>query len=405
MWRFESTHERADSQYLDQMMAKLEVDPHLFKHAESILDAVAHQEPLIAQSFKTPQDVRYHAEGPFMRDHLRLMLMVLFAITEEKMHLVDIEEFRRMKGYEGEIQELEDVIKEQIAFFQVFTLCHDVAKWVSVTFSSKPGSRGEQLGFNTPREHHFDEAAHERVNKLAQYLDLYDQFSRREFRGTDRETQAQFHLRYGIQVHYPHHARKISAPVFESLLTRLCHAHGLSDRDRAMLEDLIVHHMEFGFDFKVVRPQRIRRYTHIAFKRGYDADDFIDLVQACLFLDLCVGSPRLSPHGYWHESASLVNFFQSEHDFAPHRRVEKDALREAHEKKERNRILREVGLDGMAMMDVLDMESGPEFGLALRRIHAGLFGQGEMPSFGKRIDVQIESRAGEYYKKMFEKGE
>jgi hypothetical protein len=405
MWRFRSTHERADSQYLDQMIAKLEIDPHLFKHAESILEAAQHQEPLIAQSLETPQDVRYHAEGPIMRDHLRLMLMFLFAIAEEKVHLIDIEEFRRMKGYEGEIEELEEMLKEKFAFFQVYVLCHDIAKWTTLTFSSKPGSRGEQLGFNSPRSHHFDEAAHERAAKLAQYQELYQQFCERDFHGTDRETQSQFYLQYGIDVHYPHHARKIYTPVFEALLTRMCQAHRLPSRDRDLLEDLISHHMEFGFDFKVVRPARIRRYTHIASKRGYDADDFIDLAQACLFLDQSVGSLRLSPHGYWHETLSIVNFFISEHDFAPHLRAQKEEAREAHEKKLRNRLFREVGLDGVAMMDVLGMEPGPEFGLALRRIHAGVLGKAQMPSLNKHVTQTIEQRAGEYYKKVFETGE
>lgn len=405
MWRFESTHTQADSQYLDQVIAKLEADPHLFEHAESLLTAVSHQEPLIAQSLLTPQDVRYHAEGSAMRDHLRLMFIFLVALTEEKVHLIDIEEFRRLKGYEGEFQELEDLMKENITFFQVFTLCHDVAKWVTTTFTSKPGSRGETLGFNTPRSHHFDEVAHERATKRDEYLELYKQFSRSDFHGTDRETQAQFYLQYGISVHYPHHARKIHAPVFEALLRRLCQAHELPDRDYEMLVDLISHHMECGFDFKVPRPARIRRYTHIAMKRGYDADDFIDLAQACLLLDQTIGSRRLSPHGYWHETKSIINFLQSEHDFAPHRRAEKEAMRDEREKRERNRVLREVGLDGVAMMDVLGMESGPEFGRALRRIHSGLFGQGEMPHFGKKIDAEIEKRAGAFYSKIFEKGE
>lgn len=405
MWRFESTHERADSQYLDQMIAALEVDAHARGHADSLLDAVAHQEPLIAQCLKTPQDPRYHAEGPVMRDHLRLMLTFVFALVEEKVHLVDIEEFRRLKGYDGEIQELEDLIKENVSFFQVYALCHDVSKWVSVTFSSRWGSRGEQLGFNTPRAHHFDEAAHERTNKLAQYQELYRQFARSEFQGTDRQTQAQFYLHYGIDVHYPGHARKIHAPVYDALLTRLCEAHRLPARDREILEDLISHHMEFGRDFHAVRPARIARYTYLARKRGYDADDFIDLAQACLFLDHSVGSLRFSPHGSWHETDSIVNFLKSEHDFAPHRRGEKEAAREAQEKKRRNQIFREVGLDGVAMMDVLGMEAGPEFGLALRRIHAGVLGLGEMPRFGKKIDEEIERRAGEYYEKMFEKGE
>lgn len=405
MWRFESTHTLADTDYLDSVIGKLEADPHLFEHAEHFLVAVERQEPLIAQSLRTPQDVRYHAEGPTMRDHLRLMLIFLFALTEEKVHLVDIEEFRRLKGYEGELQELEDLMKEHAAFFQVFTLCHDVGKWVTTTFSSKPGSQGEGRGFHTPREHHVDEAAHERANKRREYMELYDRFSTHRYHGTDRETQAQFYLEYGIDVHYPGHARKIHAPVYHALLKRLCEAHGLPDRDRELLEDLISHHMEYGFDFKVRRPHRIHRYIHLAGKRGYDADDFIDLAQACLLLDQVMGSVRLSPHGYWHETASFVHFLQSEHDYAPHRRAEKEAQRVSEEKRERNRIFKEVGLDGVAMMDVLGMEPGPEFGLALRRIQAAILGQGEMPRFGKKIDAEIEKRTEAFYGKRFKRGE
>ena len=55
-------------------------------------------------------------KGATMRDHLRLMLIFLFALVEEKVHLTDLEEFRRLKGYEGELQELEDLMKENIAF-------------------------------------------------------------------------------------------------------------------------------------------------------------------------------------------------------------------------------------------------------------------------------------------------
>lgn len=405
MWRFESTHQQAESIFLDPLIEQIEVDAHLSRHAEALLQAATAQEPLIAQSLRTPQDVRYHAEGPFLRDHLRIMLMFLFALAEEKIHLIDIEEFRRLKGYEGEIQELEDLIKENISFFQVFILCHDVAKWPSITFSAEPGSKGEALGFHTPRSHHFDEMAHERLAKLGEYLALYEQFSVREFRGSPKETQAQFYFVYGIQVHYPQHARKIHAPVFEDLLSRYCMAHRLPGRDRDLLEDLISHHMEINRDFTQVRPKRIRRYVHLASKRGYDADDFVDLAQACLLLDQVVGSKRLGPHGYWHETSALINFFQSEHDYAPHVRVEKEAMRLAQEKKRQNRIFRNVGLDGVSLMDVLRMDPGPEFGRMLRRIQSAVLGQGEMPKFGKEISVEIQNRAEAFYKKMFETGE
>src|SRR3989338_7546916 len=120
MWRFESVHERLQTRSLDEVMSWVECDGHVSSHAQSLIYAAAAQEPLIAQSLKTPQDIRYHAEGPVLHDHLRLMLAFLFAVVEEKIHLIDIEEFRRLKGYEGEIEELEEMLKEHVSFFQVF---------------------------------------------------------------------------------------------------------------------------------------------------------------------------------------------------------------------------------------------------------------------------------------------
>lgn len=404
MWRFDSVHERGETEYLNSVIARLECDSHLFKHAESLLKSAAEQEPLIAESLRTPQDVRYHAEGPFMRDHVRLMLMFLFGLVEEKAHLIDIEEFRRMKGYEGEIEELEELMKENISLFQVFAFCHDVAKWQTITFTSRKGSMGETLGFHTPHAHHFDEAAHERAQKRMAYLELYSEFSRKEFRGTPRETQRQFYLVYGIDAHYPGHAHKIHAPVFEDVLDRMCRANRLAPHDRDLLDDLIAHHLEVVDDFSEPRPLRMHRYLELASHRGYDADDYIDLMQGCLLLDI-VGSKRSNARGPWHDPTAFINCLKSEHDWAPYRRAQKEAQHEQDEKKRRNRIFKEVGLDGMALMELLAMEPGAEFGHSLRRIHAAVLGQGEIVKFGNHIDKEIEQRAGEFYKKIFKQGE
>jgi len=405
MWRFQSVHERSETEYLDQVIERIEGDEHLRGHADALLHGAATQEPLIAQLLTTPQDIRYHAEGPTVRDHLRLMLTGLYALAEDKLHLIDIEEFRRMKGYEGEIEELEEIIKENIGFFEVFTLCHDIAKYSTMTFSSHEGSRGAELGFHSPRTHHFDEAAHERAQMRDRYLELYREFSAMHPTAPDKEVQAQFYLTYGIAVHYPHHARRIHAPVNEDLLDRFCTAHKLPSRDRDLLDDLISHHMEFNSEFHALRPSAIGRYAHLASRRGYDADDFIDLMQGCLFLDVVIGSKRLAPHGYWHDPTPLINCLRSEHDWAPHRRVEKAQERQKEEKRTRNKAFREVGLDGVALMDLLGMEAGPKFGQTLRRVHAAIQGKGDMPRFGKKIDGVISERAGEYYKKVFDVGE
>ncbi len=405
MWRFQSFHERGETEYLDQVIERVRADERFYKRAEAMLSGASEAEPLIADSLRTPQDIRYHAEGPFVHDHLRYMLMGLYAIVDEKVHLIDIEEFRRMKGYEGEIEELEEIIKENAALFEVFTLCHDVAKWATVRFVSREHSRGKEKGFHMNKDAYVHASQAERAKLRTRYLELYQEFEQDHPGHSARELQREFFLTYEIEAHYPHHARQIHAPVYESLLDRFVVAHELPSRDQDLLGDLIGHHMEFNKDFLEVRPERIRRYSHLAQARGWDADDFMDLIQGCILLDMVFGSTRLSAHGYWHDASPLTNILQSEHQYAPIRRVEKMKDRELQEKQSRNNVFREVGLDGVALMELLGTEPGPKFGKELRRIHSGILGRGDMPKFGKTIDHEIEKRALAYYKKTFVAGE
>lgn len=405
MWRFESQHEQKQTEYFDTVIERIESDIHLCRHAEALLDGASAQEPLIAEALHTPQDIRFHAEGPFLRDHLRLILMSLQAICEEKIHLIDIEEFRRLKGYEGELDELEEHIKEYFSFFEAFALVHDAAKWATVGFDSLPNSRGSELGFRVDRSHYFDEASSKRAKMRDQYIKLFNEFQSTHKDETGREIQAQFYLAYGINVVYPNHGRKIHSSVFESLLARVCTAHELVSRDVGILEDLISHHLEFNTEFDSVNPKKIARYSLLAKKHGYDADDFLDLLQGCLFLDCVCGSKRLAPHGYWHDPMPLVNCLKSEHDYAPWRRVQQEQARDEQERKARNKKMREVGLDGESLMKLLKMEPCAEFGRILRRIQDGVLGYGEMPTFNSEINAEISRRAGEYYKSIFSRGE
>ena len=51
------------------------------------------------------------------------------------------------------------------------------------------------------------------------------------------------------------------------------------------------------------------------------------------------------------------------------------------------------------------MDPGPEFGLVLRRIHAAILGQGDLPKFGEKIDQELETRITTIYQKMFPQGD
>ncbi|MDG1950870.1 MAG: hypothetical protein P8J32_08725 [bacterium] len=402
MWRQDIPYTLPETEFFDRLIARIESNEHLRAHADASIDAAVAQEPLFSDALTTPQDIRYHAEGPMLRDHVRLILTGLFAIMEGEFRLLDVEEFRRLKGYETEFEDLELVIKENIGFLQVFAMCHDVAKYLTVTFSAPEGSLGAKEGFATQWSDHFDEAALQRAQAREDYWRLYHTFAASHPHLPERDIQAQFYSVYQIQVHYHRHGRAIYVPVYEALVDRFCQAYQLPGRDHDMMLDLISHHMEVITDFEAgVNPTKIQRYVTLARKRGYDPDDYIDLMQACLFIDAVVGSKRLGARGCKNEPAALIHCLQSEHNLAPWRREERLRVRKDRKFRERNQVFKEVGLDGLALMDLLKMDPGPEFGIQLRRIHAAIQGAGELPIFGKEMDAVLSDRIGQYYQSIF----
>ncbi|MFC1788254.1 hypothetical protein ACFLZY_03490 [Patescibacteria group bacterium] len=404
MWRYESNHQRGETEYFDTAIRRLESDFALSNQAEAILRAVKEAEPLLAEAFKTPQSPIYHAEGPVVEDHLRLMLTVLYGLSEEKFHLIDVEEFRRLRGYEGEIDEMEEIIKENISLFEVYVLAHDAAKWATCSFSAPKGSRGEALGFDLGYEmsqHQLRDS--ERAKIRQRYLELYHEFASLHPNESQTFVQSQFFLTYRIEVRYPGHGRAIRTPVFRQLLHRLAKAHRLPDRDLFLLEDLIVHHMKVLHDFRQVNPSGIGIYLKIAKQRGYDGDDWLDLLQAAMFLDIVCGSKRRSAHGTWHEVDLIVNFLRSEHDYDPQKRVKKEEVRHLEQEKARQVLFRQAGLDGIGLMELLDLEPGPDLGKTLKKIQAAVLGQGQLPHFDELIDKDLSNRVEKFYKLSFNK--
>jgi hypothetical protein len=403
MWRYQSVHERGESQWLDEALRELMRDPDLRARADAALAETAAREPLLAEALRTPQSPPYHCEGPTLEHHLRRMLTVLYAVLDEKLHLIDLEEFRRLKGYEGEIDELEETLKEQAGAMETFVLCHDAAKWATVTFTALEKSRGATLGFSARPSHAWDEAAAERAQKRSAYRELYQTFAKEHANEPDAIVEQEFFEAYGIEAHYPGHDRAIHTSVYRSLLYRVGEARRLTGDDIGRLEDIIALHLGPFADFSSVRPERIRRYMALAEKRGYDADDFLDLLQACLFLDGVCGSARRSEQGLWNDPTPLINFFRSEHEYAPWRRAEKEAKRAEEHARKRNRLFREVGLDGVALLKLLGMKAGKTFGELLKGIQAAVKGEGEMPALPPEVAKEVARRAEAFHEKMFEK--
>lgn len=399
-----AAHERTQTEFLDDAMARVEFDRALRGRAQATLDAEAAEEPLIVDALRTPQTPPHHAEGPFLADHLRLMLQTLYAVLDGSFHLVDVEELGRLKGFEGEVEEIEETIKENAALYEAFALCHDAAKWPLIYFDSPKGSRGQDEGFfEDARTHREDAGAGERATKRNAFLSLYGAFAAERPQSSRTDVEAQFFSAYGIEAHYVGHGRAVHSPAYRALLERVSARRSLAPRDVDLLETLISHHLDPVADFISANPSLILRYNALAAKHGYDADDFIDLLQGCVFLDTVCGSRRAGFPA--HDVGSLVNFLRAEHDFAPWRRAEKERTREERRKRERNALFREVGLDGVALMDLLGMDPGPKFGETLRRLHDAIVGGTPLPRIKKEIDMELERRVAAYFERAFEKGE
>jgi hypothetical protein len=405
MWQHISTHQRGESEFLNAAMKRILADDELRSRAEAIISGAAISEPLISDCLQTPQDPRYHAEGPFLNSHILQMLMVLYAIEEEKLHLIDIEEFRAMKGYEGEFQELEEILKEKISFFEVFALCHDAPKRISVVFDSHKNSIGDQAGFNTKLTYDLASDMTNRENMIEAYHELFHEFSEHHPGETPEQIQSQFYATHEIQIHYPHHDRLIHTPVYRALLERFVFAHKLSARDANILEEFISNHLDFIQDFFEVRPKKMRRYLKMSEKNNVDSDDFIDLMQGVIFLDMTVGSAQENDNGLWYDASILFNCFKAEHEYTPGKRDKKLQLMEHDRATKRNQLFKEVGLDGIGLMDLLEIEAGPKLGKVLRQVQDAVIGKKDMVSFGKEFDKEIDKRVSLFYQKSFVKGE
>jgi hypothetical protein len=399
MWRFISTHERGETEYLDAVMKRVEADEALRGRADASLRALA-DEPLFAELLACPQSPNHHAEGPFVEDHLRLGLMALHAVVEGKLHLIDIEEFRRMKGYEGEIDELEEIIKERAASLEVYLLCHDLGKPHAVWFEATPDSRGADLGFCQPKSHAWDADARTRFVLLQTYRERYAAFAAERGNEPSAVIQAEFFLAYQIFVHYPGHDHAVARPDLRAFVTRIASAHRLSADEAHDVYQVIVKHMDAVRGFQ---DSNARLYAHLveyAKRHGRDADDFLDFFLAAVFLDAVCASRNGSAHGAWHDASTVVHFLRSEHDHAPWKRDERARERAEAEKRQERQRFKAAGLDGGSLLPLLDAKPGPAFGGMLAEIHAVARGAGVLPPMTDAASQEIEKRMVAFRKQV-----
>ncbi|HBL39540.1 TPA: hypothetical protein DDZ10_02605 [Candidatus Uhrbacteria bacterium] len=92
------------------------------------------------------------------------------------------------------------------------------------------------------------------------------------------------------------------------------------------------------------------------------------------------------------DEAALEHLLRAENSALPRRRIELARLRKTEKNRAWKSAFRAEGLDGQALMELLGMKPGREFGNRLREVQAWARGEGDAPHVEASILKQISSR-------------
>src|SRR3989338_2048949 len=387
-------NEPQETRFFEDIMHGIEENASLRDQANETLQAFA-KISAMAKMYACPQTPVYHAEGPFVIDHVRLILVSLYAIVNNQFEVTQIEELHRVKECVGEIEEMGEIIKENAATFEVFALCHDLGKPLTLSFASRPGSDGYSRGFYSAQKDlwHPGHALDKQKHLLRDYKKLYELFAQTHTELDARECESQFFSAYQIDIHYHGHAHAIFHPRMQSVIKKIAKEKRLSDEDTQDLFLLIDVHIQaveaFASGVNISGYERLVAYAQ---KKGRDVDDFLDKLQACVFLDVVCGSLRRDAHHRWHQVELMEFFLRSEYAAFPLRQQETLHKREQKEKERLQKRFHDFLLDGTAIMTLLGSKPGAEFGAQLKGIQEAALGKGDLPFFPDEIRRELERR-------------
>lgn len=212
------------------VIGEVEKIRNLERESAKTLEHYRELTPKLGETLLTPQSPDKHAEGPFIEDHLRLILMQAKAIEQGELKIAELPEFKtKLETLSAEDQALvraelertEKLVREHSAFFEIFAVYHDLAKPDTVGFTSKPYTHGEALGFisfekikpkpkkMTPDdEEYYNEQKYDHQHRLKKlYYELIQGFAEKhpELLTKPAEFQNQFFQENGISLSYLGH--------------------------------------------------------------------------------------------------------------------------------------------------------------------------------------------------------
>jgi hypothetical protein len=324
------------------------------------------------------------------------MLRVLFATVGNDFHLGDIEEFRRLKGFGGELDEVEETLKEKIASLEVFALCHDLGKLETIRFEARENSAGASLGFRDDLSHAWQKGREDRKSLTERYNKEYKKFATSMVGALEQEIQDAFFSAYQISIFYPGYTHQIARPELREVFNKESKKRRLTMEDAEDVFHAILLHEKIIHDFSV--SPNFSTYNHLiaySIKYGRDPDDFLDFLLAAIFLEIA-SRPRRGVRGTFFDLTPFINFLITEHESVPGKRNERARLRRERQLKAERAALRAAGLDGNDLMKILGMKPCPEFGQVLAAIHAWAKNETPMPNVPIRARDELTKRVQKF---------
>jgi len=294
------------------------------------------------------------------------------------------------------LDEVEEILKEKVASLELFILAHDLGKPRTVYFQARAGSGGVSQCFHNSLDQAWNLKNEEQIKTTEDYNKEYKKFSSTMVGATPEEIQDAFFSAYQIVISYPGYAQQIARPELREVLTKESKKRRLTPEDTEDVFHLILLHEKILHDFSV--GVNLSVYNHLvsyAIKYGRDPDDFLDLLLAAVFLEVCA-LPCRSAHGIFYDLSPFTNFLLSEHESVPGKRFDRIKLRQEKQLKIERQRLREAGLDGNDLLVLLDLKPGPEFGEMLKQIHEYAKGQGVLPELSEKVKKELFGRVEKF---------
>lgn len=282
-------------------------------YAARVLSEFAELDPKARELLETPQSPNYHAEGPKVGDHYRLLLTALELMRVGQMDYKTACTFLCVEGFAEEWNATVQEVQARPQLFEAFILEHDVGKADRVGYYyNNPNKRGTGTFV---RKTKFQESSGSEIEKrqarTREYREMYAAFSAQHPNESDTRVAKLFYDAYEINVSYYGHEAAMETPDNNRIRTEVENRLGLTQEERRLVRFAVAEGGNVRETFKRVgmNPDHraYERFVAKASKKGLNGEAAMRFLAATLVVDVVLGSKKVSDDGNgWVSDAKQV---------------------------------------------------------------------------------------------------